>query len=120
MHPEGAWGVGNASRMRLGPVATTYGHFFENRKNRKKFDFFDFEQLILVRILAKNGGQSEIPKLKNRFFENEALNQKSETVNRKLCPWSIQNSLGDGRDHELAMPPHFETTPQNVVFRGSG
>ena len=74
----------------------------------------------MVRILAKNGGQSEIPKLKNRFFENETLNQKSETVNRKLCPWSIQNSLGDGRDHKLAMPPHFETTPQNVVFRGSG
>ena len=68
MHPEGAWGVVNASRMRLGPVATTYGHFFENRKNRKKSDFFDFGELILVRILAKNGGQSEIPKLKNRFF----------------------------------------------------
>ena len=65
MHPEGAWGVVNASRMCLGPVATTYGHFFENRK---KSDFFDFGELILVRILAKNGGQSEIPKLKNRFF----------------------------------------------------
>ena len=68
MYPEGAWRVANASGMRLGPVATTYGHFFENRKNRKKFDFFDFGELILVRILAKNGGQSEIPKLKKGFF----------------------------------------------------
>ena len=42
MHPECAWGVGNASRMRLGPIATTYGHFFENRKNRNKIDFFRF------------------------------------------------------------------------------
>ena len=68
MHPECAWGVGNASRMHLGHVATTYGRFFENRKNRKKIDFFDVGELILVRVLAKNGGQSEIPKLKNRFF----------------------------------------------------
>ena len=41
-------------------------------------------------------------------------------MNRKLCPWSIQNSLDDVGDHKVAMPPHFETTPQNGVFRGSG
>ena len=94
MHPEGAWGVVNASRMRLGPVATTYEHFFENRKNRKKFDFFDSGELILVRILAQNGGQSEIPKLKIDFVENKALNQKIRNGESKTMPLEYSKPIG--------------------------
>ena len=120
MHLECAWGVSNASRMRLGPIATTYGHFFENRKNREKNRFFRFWGAHFGEDFGqkwRSERDSEVEK--SLFFFNEALNQKSETVNRKLCPWSIQNSSGDAKDHKLAMPPHFETTPQNVVFRGS-